>query len=540
MKEKIEMVKLLIGGLNAFSRRQSDSHNTSLIEIPTPRPSRLRPKVFAFVGIVVLLSFMADYNKVLSGLSQNHLQWEKAAAKPDALLGELTDAVRETTKILYEKSPHLNYWLEQPLPKVYVYDTLDDEWSNVTRISACVDYVMLKGNDTYEEHDVCRWYPKICSDDENTKKRDRGKVYTSWRYNFDADVALVEWFNGYPARTYDPLEADLFVIPFPYISQCFCKRGRKTFWDYGTNCPFGASTIEENVISKLSYYNASTAKKHVWILGLDWLLVNGPGLKGILKRSLSLSLGASEMCHDSSKLCLSLVHPYLSTKEVYQPIEVMNRSFWTNPNVTYAVFGAFGTPRVLPYRRRFYKTDSVLLVSEPIQGLESRLVDLGIGRSVKLIESMEEAYQKSVFCLILPGDSTVQKRFFDVMMNGCIPITPTWPSNTPAKNSSWRAGGPPISLAYPYSPVHFWNDSLAGINYLDDVMVTFDGECGGRCAKEAMERVIGNETELRRLKGNVKKYAPLFAYGLEENAYRHIDAFAAILVNLRHQAQSID
>ena len=322
---------------------------------------------------------MADYSKVLSGLSQNHLQWETAGVESNSLLRELTDAVRETTKILYEKSPHLNYWLEQPLPKVYVYDTLDDEWSNVTTISACIDRIMLPKNDSYEEHDVCRMYPKICSDDENTKKREHGMQYTSWRYNFNADVALVEWFNAYPARTYDPVDADLFVIPFPYASSCACQRG-------GGKCSFRALEIERKVISKLPHYNASTAKNHVWILGLDWSLVMGPKWRRIVAKSLSLSYGASELCFNSSTPCLSLLQPYLSTKEVYQPTEVMNRSFWMNPNVSYSVFGAFGTPPWLKYRRRFCWNESVLLASEPIQGLESRLIDLGRTRKVRAME----------------------------------------------------------------------------------------------------------------------------------------------------------
>ena len=516
-----------------------------------------RPQVAAVLGVAaIVLSSILSYSEYFFKLSVGGLDWEKKAVKSQwhfsgtsvttraqtgqSLLQELNNAVRQTTKILYEKSPHLNYWLAQPLPKVYVYDTVDDEWSNITRISACVDYVMLFKNDSYEEHDVCRWYPKICSDDENTKKRARGKEYTSWRYNFNADVALVEWFNGYPARTYDPVEADFFVIPFPYASTCYCNRGRDTFWKYNLDCPFNSVDIRNNIISNLSHYNVSTAKKHVWILGLDWWLVREPQWKTLLQQSLSLSLGASELCRGSKSLCPFLIHPYLSTKEIYQPTEVMSRPFWTNPNVTYSVFGAFGTPPWLPYRVRFYANESDKLVSQPIQGLAALLFDLGGERKIQMIDTMEETYQKSVFCLILPGDTTVQKRFFDVMMNGCIPITPIFPSIEPTENSSWKAGGPPMSLAYPYSPVHFQNDSLAGINYLEDLVVTFDGECGATCAREAMESVMANETELRRLKGNVKKYAPLFAYGLEDNAYRHVDAFAAILVNLRHQAQSMD
>uniref|UniRef100_A0A7S1D6X7 Exostosin GT47 domain-containing protein n=1 Tax=Cyclophora tenuis TaxID=216820 RepID=A0A7S1D6X7_CYCTE len=136
----------------------------------------------------------------------------------------------------------------------------------------------------------------------------------------------------------------------------------------------------------------------------------------------------------------------------------------------------------------------------------------------------------------MPGDTPVQKRFFDVMMHGCIPIMPTWPSNLPNQTTNWRPGMSALSQTFPFAPLHFHNDSQAGIDYINDVIVTFDGECGGPCARESMERVMGNLTELQRLRANVKKYAPLFAYGIQHNSYRNLDAFAAIVVNLRHQA----
>eukprot|EP00541_Cyclophora_tenuis_P010542 CAMPEP_0116554386 /NCGR_PEP_ID=MMETSP0397-20121206/7565_1 /TAXON_ID=216820 /ORGANISM="Cyclophora tenuis, Strain ECT3854" /LENGTH=60 /DNA_ID=CAMNT_0004079545 /DNA_START=36 /DNA_END=218 /DNA_ORIENTATION=+ len=49
---------------------------------------------------------------------------------------------------------------------------------------------------------------------------------------------------------------------------------------------------------------------------------------------------------------------------------------------------------------------------------------------------------------------------------------------------------------------------------------------------------MANQTELQRLQANVRKYAPLFSYGLENNAYQAVDAFSALLVNLRHYVQT--
>lgn len=393
----------------------------------------------------------------------------------------LTESVRQATSILYATSPRLHYWLQQPLPRIYVYENIDPNWTDVSAISSCVDDVFLPLNDSFPEHDLCRWYPKVCSDDDNTKRRQGGKLYASFRYNHNFDVAAVEWFRGYPARTYDPHNADLYVIPVPYMSLCLCKRGRDNFTLslYGSRCPVQYSQIRDNIQSNLRFFNETTAGRHVWILGLDWRLIQNKAWKSQLGKSLSLSLGASEPCLKRlGEPCRHLIHPYLSTKEEDQPNNILtnNASWWLDPDNyrhrKYSMVSACGTPSVLEYRRRMYSpSERNVLESDPIGGLPVRMVDFGAERRVKDLVSAQDLYRQSVFCLILPGDSPVQKRFFDVILSGgCIPLVPTWPAKQTGKLSGWAKGGPALEGTYPYSNLHFFEKEvhIAATNLAND------------------------------------------------------------------------
>jgi hypothetical protein len=138
------------------------------------------------------------------------------------------------------------------------------------------------------------------------------------------------------------------------------------------------------------------------------------------------------------------------------------------------------------------------------------------------------------------------KRFFDVILNGCIPLVPLFYESSNAlpypsshDNPTWFVVTN-VLATYPYAKdLQFRGDRVAGVDWLNDMMVTFNATCGAPCARKAMDRVLSDTSELQRLQGNIKKYAPLFCYGLEHNMYRHVDAFYALLVNIRHYLYSL-
>jgi len=62
-------------------------------------------------------------------------------------------------------------------------------------------------------------------------------------------------------------------------------------------------------------------------------------------------------------------------------------------------------------------------------------------------------YKHSVFCPVLPGDSPPQKRFFDVIIMGCIPVVLAFETDmTSQSKTSWHSpGGFPVEFSYPFA-----------------------------------------------------------------------------------------
>lgn len=435
--------------------------------------------------------------------------------------------VKQTTHLLYEKSDQLDDWLNRPLPRIYVYDTLPPDWTNVTTISECVDRTFL-GDREWGHWPNCRWYPRVCNDrtppSKNGPNPFKESKFFNYRYNYNTDVALVEWFRHYPGRTRDPSEADLFVVPYPHWSQCLCH---KNFQKISPQCSYNLQTIEENVISHLRYLNQSTSAQHVWILGADWGLIGNNFRKRL---GVSLSLGPVPDCnHAEDKPCGRFVTPFANTGQEYQPTSLTNQPWWHSDRA-YSLGSILGTPNHLEMRVKF-ATNHTLYLGSQVRGLATRLVNLGKERKQFALKDIMEIYTQSLFCPVLPGDGPPQKRFFDVILMGCIPLVPVWPA-ADGGVSFWRNGSASIRATYPFALGSFFRDDDAGVDYLSDLVLPFDGACGLACMKGAVEAV--SPEKLKQLQANLLKYAPLFSFGLEGNMYQSVDAFSALLVSLRH------
>lgn len=152
----------------------------------------------------------------------------------------------------------------------------------------------------------------------------------------------------------------------------------------------------------------------------------------------------------------------------------------------------------------------------------------------------EGFHHSSMFCPVLPGDGCAQKRLFDVILSGCIPVVPRFtPSDEKGYPTffNWMKRCS-IRRTYPFARGSFFDDPAAGIDY-ESLVVSFDGLCGIACMKPAIEVVMNNATEMKRLQDNMRRYAKLFAFGLDENMYQSVDAFSAMLVAMRHYVSKI-
>ena len=173
-------------------------------------------------------------------------------------------------------------------------------------------------------------------------------------------------------------------------------------------------------------------------------------------------------------------------------------------------------------------------------------------------------------CPILPGDSPWQRRFFDVIRNGCLPVVMEWPLKD--GRTSWHVpDGYPAEDSYPFfktttgsvddDPTGSTNRNdpnnrtrrvtattatataaKNGSNNLDleidynSFVVRAIGDPNNEADMtpmfRMMEQVLADPEEIARRQRNMMKYLTLFTFGLGRDAHRYDDAFAAIMHRL--------
>lgn len=452
----------------------------------------------------------------------------------DHMGGSLEEVVRETTRLLYKDSPNLDKWLSAPLPKIYIYQSLSKEWSDVSTISQCVNdnflnTVTSEGKTIPLNWTNCLWEPEICDDVENPGSSRNEQKLMNYKMNYNNDVAYLQFFRGYSHLTSDPADADIFLVPYPHWSHCLCKRDMS---QSSSRCPYGIDEIRGEILDKLPYYQNFT-DRHLFLFGADWGLVKRQVQKA-LTNSMTISLGPADGCKGrTDKLCGHLVTPYLSAGAAYQP-QALGDNRWQAQRREFSVGAVLGTPDDFRLRLELMRNKSIH-VGDSVGGLPVKLIDLGESRTQLAPKEIMEVYRSSMFCPVLPGDGCPQKRFFDVILSGCIPVVPLF---TPSDEEGYPTffnwmNRCSVRRTYPFAKGSFFGDPAAGIDY-ESLVVSFDGLCGIACMKPAIEEVMRNQTAIKILRGNMRTYAKLFSFGLDDNMYKSMDAFWAMLLTMRH------
>lgn len=287
-----------------------------------------------------------------------------------------------------------------------------------------------------------------------------------------------------------------------------------------------AKTIQDEVLNRLQYYKGNE-KSHLFINAFEAfhthkLLKNVP---------LSLSLGPR-----GTGTGYQIVVPYINDQHAFQPSIIQQRpkAWWTRPrkySLTY-FFGATnknmrgGGPRI--YR---------LYMLEEVQNNWKDTPDLGglpyVLQSMKNFNNtnyqfFSKMYGESIFCLVLPGDSTSQKRFFDVILNGCIPVVLGFDSGS--HKSYYLPDGYPIKDSYPWAKGSNSTCKDEEIDYRAFIVEVASVES----VKPAVQALMRNASDIRRRQLLLRKYAPTFCYGLGGDAHKYQDAFSKILESLRY------
>ena len=431
---------------------------------------------------------------------------------------------QQTVRLIYADSPNLQRWLDDEPLKVYIYDTLDEQLS-IQNISQCIEQRFAVSTIK------CGYYPKICN------ASDSG-ILGKFHNNYNSDVVTIKRFLEYPHQTKDPQEADLFFVPYPHKSHCLCHQKDFT----RTRCKFNIKWIREHVLDRLLYYNSTTKVKHLFVLGSDYEQSNPPFRREI---AMDISLGPAGGCRPNrhskgkhwSEICGSFTMPYVNTMADVQPsaVAALSKGWWVDRPRRYSVAALMGTPGHLAIRVEFIQNQNDLF-QQNVGGLPVYLQDLGNSR---LSVNPMDIYRNSIFCPILMGDECAQKRFFDVLLAGCIPVVMEYEGDEENSVSWYSNKRCSVRRTYPFARGVYFDDLDAGLDYMS-LVVSVNGTCGLPCMKIELEDVMKDKERLKNIRYTMYKYALLFTNSLDPAQNdNHPDAFSAMTVTLRHYLRNL-
>lgn len=344
--------------------------------------------------------------------------------------------------------------------------------------------------------------------------------------NAETELALVRLFRTSPCRVQDPYTADFYVVPYLHAAHC------QTYEGYRKGCGNVRYYKTSNLVASLKYYNESSSARHVFILG--WGTFTSHEL--LESQPLTLSAGPKGAGHANNN---TIVIPILNDHIRCQPSK-LHMDFENRTKAFSFVYGGLN-PRMRRKsgkRYRVYFADEVRSWNEStVAGMPYILTKLEDGSKVDS-DSLLALYRQSVICPVLPGDICWQRRFFDVILSGCIPLVIEW--NVKGQRT-WFVPRPHhyifgIDQAYPFYKGDFHNASFE-IDYNSFVLryhADASDETNFSSMKQFVEQALVGKKELQRKQTMLAKYAPILSYGVGSDAHKYKDAFWGVLQALKH------
>mmetsp|Transcript_45930 Transcript_45930/g.84245 ORF Transcript_45930/g.84245 Transcript_45930/m.84245 type:complete len:553 (-) Transcript_45930:9-1667(-) len=338
-------------------------------------------------------------------------------------------------------------------------------------------------------------------------------LYSVYR-QFASEVLVLQKFLTAPhgVLTDNPEEADLYVVPYLVKSDCIeaGSAGHDPCW---ANCK--CAKAQKFLWPQLRHYNWKTRGRHLFFgtgdakdIPLD-----------IQATPLHLSLGAS-YCPGHIVVPSPSVDPVLQADGIFELRDATNMA---------------------PARHNFvYWFGS--LHNEYRQVVIEQLLELrGHGKKVVVhgIDTYPGAYEKrdiwtssagspstvleemyrSVFCPVLHSDVPHQKRLFDAMLTGCIPVVVAFPSHVPGEVTWWKADGPPLDRMLP-----FWED-------IDYRSFTVEVTLEELQRRQVVERLLGiSDAELEQRRAAMRRFKQLIRYDFTASGP---DAFSMIMKEVK-------
>ena len=349
----------------------------------------------------------------------------------------------------------------------------------------------------------------------------------------------------------------MFVVPYLHMAHCLSV-------GYLPKCRVMKERhVRRDVHGHLPFYNASTAERHLfflsdseylvhkWIVGHPLLAMYGPrwdhnsGFRGRANRQTTSPPG-------------HIIIPQFNSLPDFQPSVVIERQQEEQErNLSLAFVSEFmnrrmaGGPARSPRFRRKYLLDS-LSQTPNISGLPL-IANNSPTKFNK--ESAHEGglyglYRRSILCPILAGDISWQRRFFDVMACGCLPVVMHYKLTLPFVNQTNEA----VQLEKDWTNKYSWyvpeqhieigntwsvRESFPFVDEIDYKSFTVQVEGNYSVHTDmshvtpALEAFLSDTEGLKRKQEALRETVVKFLYGVGPDAHRYDDAFAHLIRSLR-------
>jgi len=315
------------------------------------------------------------------------------------------------------------------------------------------------------------------------------------------DAILIQKFRRYPRRVYDPDDADLFVVPYPHSS--FCRFLVNPKWN-GCKGKHHQRQVS-GMLDSLQHFNNATRKLHLFLLCCD----TPHHQRALLEMPLYVSLGGQEFRGSTN-----IVIPPPNTEPHYQP-SALAKFDWVKPR-TIAVFVQLSLMNAI--RRNAFE---LLNKTKSIAGLPVEVHEIRGRRQFTMsAKKTWEKYRSSYFCPILEGDMPFQKRFFDVVLSGCLPVVVAFPAAGGNPHHSWFKNNTlGYNFTHPFSSMIRYSEFVVQIDDLGDIVST-------------LHQLLKDPVTIRRMQTALGKVVSKFSYGLGRDFMAPGDAFDTLLLSL--------
>lgn len=419
--------------------------------------------------------------------------------------------------------------------KFYVHHhLLPEDVPTVESISECIETWGYNSEryayPTREEflETFCDWSETIC----NPKNHTRGSQYSTARLNNNMDAVIARLFLSYGGdlRTFNITEATIKVVPFPQISDGRCVMAKKG----PRQVAIKQQETKKLLSDRLKIFvddNQMHLHDHLFLFMSDQ----------------SLTVDRLPSYHPGQ-----LVVPYVNTNAEYQPDKLisnmnpveLDRFFSEKRYALAAVFAAkisgngYARKEFAEKADSYFGNGTLLHNNGTLAGMPVEIIVIQERRKMVGEAHTMQLYRESIFCPSFRGDTPDQKRFFDAILSGCIPVVMAhyWNDDDKNKTSYFApAKNAALSNVYPWAKGSFGQKyPNMGIDYSELVIEINEKDCGLDCLPTTLERWLKDPAALREKQKQLAKFARLFSFGMKDNAFQYVDAMAALLVRTRH------